>query len=99
MRFTELDPEVREKALDGQEDILIKLVEADAAIYRDAVCPRCGGLVSKALDIGRAIRAERIIPRYNMRCVECGALHDPFSGLILEMGNLGRLQPEFPTIR
>lgn len=98
--------------LKDEVDILTPMVEADEEIYRDARCPRCGGECTtdinvstlfdvdpKTMDIIPGPRmANRIIPRKLSRCMGCTCLFDPFTGLVLEMGNLGRLEPDIPLI-
>jgi hypothetical protein len=87
--------------LQGEKDILTGLVRADEEIYASARCPRCNGLTVKEVDAVQAIRsgAQRPIPTYCCRCLECGCLFSPFSDVILEMGNLGRLAPLVPLIQ
>jgi len=96
MTFKEMARDTLADILAGAEDVLTKLVEADQAIYDDAYCPRCGGSCSPELDVAHALRSDRPIPRKNCRCLDCGCLFEPFTRLVLEMGNLARLEPQLP---
>lgn len=97
MRFKEMKASERKRLIKDQEDLLTPMVQAENKVYEDSRCPRCDGIPTKELDIQRAIRSPRIIPRYLCRCLECGCLYDPHAGnLLIELGNRGRLEPEIP---
>jgi len=101
MRFKVRDQDELQEILDGETDILTGLVAADDEIYRNATCPRCQGLTMKEVDVQQYLRsgAQRPIPTYCCRCAECGCLFSPFTGVIIEMGNLGRLVPRYPLVQ
>lgn len=99
MIFKEMSGKKIRELLDGQKDILTPLVEADMEIYRDSSCPRCGGTVQPEIDMNRVLAGNRIVPRQNCRCVDCSCLFEPFTGMIIEMGNLARIEPRIPIIR
>ncbi|MHA2333080.1 MAG: hypothetical protein ACXAEU_13755, partial [Candidatus Hodarchaeales archaeon] len=104
MRFKEMKRKDVLKILESQTDILTPLAEADNKIYKDALCPRCGSesyplirtedlievdkKTGEIIGVGHRL-ANRPIPRKLCKCLRCKCLYDPFSGLILEMGNLG----------
>ncbi len=94
MHFKEMKAEDRAKLIEEHDDVLTPLIQEDQKIYEDASCPRCGGMAAKDVDLFRAVTTKRVIPRYNCKCLECGCLFEPITGLIIEMGNLGRLHPE-----
>lgn len=112
MRFKEMDQAEVLALLEGEQDILTPLVEADEKVYKGAICPRCGGdcatdlNVSTLFDVDPATgdiipgprMTERPIPRKLCRCMRCRCLFDPFSGVILELGNLGEVEPDIPII-
>lgn len=95
--FKELPPGVAEKMLEGYEDTLTDKVKEEFDFVSKQMCPRCGGGVTPEQDMKRMIRGG--VPRPLARCGECLCLFDPYSGLLLEMGNLGRLEPAIPIIR
>lgn len=99
----EMNQELIKAIVSKEVDLLTPLIEADQEIYNDAACPRCGGGITKERDLNRDMKlledgsivstSTRPIPRYLCRCLECRCLFDPFSGLLLEMGNLGEVRP------
>lgn len=109
MHFKEMDPNLILDILSKETDILTPLVAADQEIYNDASCPRCGGTTIKERDIANSIevfedgsiasKSSRPIPKFLCRCVDCECLFDPFSGLLLEMGNVAKVRPRIPIIR
>lgn len=109
MFFKEMDPELIKSILAEETDILTPLLEADQKIYNEASCPQCGGTTVKERDLDNDLevledgsvvsKSTRPIPKYLCRCVDCRCLFDPFSGLLLEMGNLARIEPRIPIIR
>jgi hypothetical protein len=93
MRFKEMKAEDRARLLEGHEDPLAPLLEADKDIY-DVNCPQCGGTCVKAFDLVRALTTNRAIPRYNMKCTVCSCHFEPITGLVI---NIGAPQAVDPT--
>lgn len=61
-------------------------------------CPRCGGQVQAEPDIERMLLQGSTRYALLSRCTACGCLFQPDMGIIVEMGNLGRLEPAVPLI-
>jgi hypothetical protein len=88
MVFTELDPEIARKAIEGYVDELTPQQTALAAFYRQFVCKRCGSKCRKEQVKGHVFAdSDSLVPRSCLRCLACDALFDPFSGLLLEIGH------------
>lgn len=98
MLFKETDEAKLLEIVSEYEDVLTPMVEADQAIYDSQVCPRCGGSMYVKPDIRRLLANTRPIPKHLVKCSACDAVVDPFSGLLVEMGNLGLLEPAVPLI-
>jgi len=98
MLFKEADEAKLLKIVDEYEDVLTPLVEADQAIYDACVCPRCGSSMYVHPDINRLLANNRPIPKHLVKCSACDCVVDPFSGIMVEMGNLGLLEPAVPLI-
>ncbi len=106
--FQEMDQKLLKAIVDQEVDLLTPLVEADQQIYNDASCPRCGGVTIKERNLENDIevledgsvtsRSSRPIPKFLCRCADCSCLFDPFSGLLLEMGNLAQVRPRIPIL-
>ena len=98
MLFKEMDQAELLKIVNEYEDVLTPLVEADRKIYESQVCPRCGANMIVKPDIRLLLANNRPIPRHLVKCSVCECVVDPFSGLIVELGNLGNLEPAVPLI-
>lgn len=98
MLFKEMDETTLLEIVNEYDDVLTPMVEADQAIYDACVCPRCGGAMHVKPDINRLLANNRPIPKHLVRCSACECVIDPFSGLMVEMGNLGLLEPAVPLI-
>lgn len=101
MPFKELDPEICWKAIEGYQNELAPEQKALDAFYRQHVCKRCGSTCRKEVLNARHAFAdpETLVPRSVLRCTRCECLFDPHTGIILEMGNLAKAQPEIPIVR
>lgn len=98
MLFKEMDQDEILKIVEKYDDILTPLVEADQQIYDCQVCPRCGSSMYVKADIHRLLANNRPIPKHLVKCAACDCVVDPFSGIMVEMGNLGLLEPAVPLI-
>lgn len=96
--FKELDPKKVLEILQGHEDTLTESLQKEMDYVLDNRCPRCDGTISAEMDIQRTINSSSAHAYYNCRCNECGCLFSPYSGMIVEMGNLGKLEPAIPII-
>lgn len=92
-----MDPETAKKLIEGHEDVLTPKAEAERKFYDSLQCPRCAGNIRREMDILVSDDLQ-VSTRFLARCLECGCLFNPDLGLIIEMGNLGRLKPAIPII-
>jgi len=98
MLFKEMAEAKLLEIISKYDDVLTPLVEADRQIYDSQVCPRCGASMFVQPDINRLLANSRPIPKHLTKCSVCACVTDPFSGIIVEMGNLGLLEPAVPLI-
>lgn len=100
MGFIEMDQELLRKLLEGTEDELSGEVQKLEALYRQYMCPQCGGRCQKEFDRRHAFSDPNVaVPRALLRCVDCSCLLDPHSGLRLETGNIGKIPTPHVLIR
>jgi hypothetical protein len=100
MGFVEMDQELLLRLLEGTEDELSGEVKALDAMYRQFICPQCGGRCQKEFDRRHAFSdPATLVPRALLRCVDCSCLFDPHSGLRLETGNIGKIPVPSVIIR
>ena len=100
MPYVEMDPAVVMKLLEGYKDELSPEAKKLEAFYKQFICPRCGGACSKELLKNHAFAdPDTLIPRAVLRCKQCSCLFDPFTGIRLEQGNIGKVQPDIPIIK
>jgi hypothetical protein len=101
MAYVTMPAELVRKAIEGHENVLegdnLKL----EAFYRQFVCNRCGGQYHKEFNRNHAFagNGDHVIARALLRCCDCKALFDPFSGLLVEMGNRAAVPPVVPIIK
>lgn len=99
MSFVELDPAIAWKAIEGYSNELAPEQKALDAFYRQFKCPRCGSECRREM-LAKHMFSDpgTLVPRSVLRCTRCECLFDPHSGLRLEQGNLGKVQPDIPII-
>lgn len=97
MSFKPMDETTILKILEGHEDILTPRVKADQQVYESQSCPTCASAMVTEPNI-KATLAGNTRPKHLCRCPVCGHLVDPFSGITLEVGNKGLLEPAVPLI-
>ena len=86
-------------ALAGHDDCLSGEFTKLEAVYRQCSCPQCGGSCQKVYDSRHAFSdPDTMVPRALLRCTQCKALFDPFTGIRVEMGNKGLVRPSLPLI-
>jgi hypothetical protein len=100
MDLKTLDPRITLKLLEGREDVITPLAQEREQFYKSKSCPRCGGNANtKTGDFHRLFVDGEALPRYQLRCDNCACLFDPFSGIVIEMGNLGKaFVPAIPIL-
>ena len=85
--FKELDPEVIRKALEGQEDVLGSEAKKEQALFRNTSCPNCGAYEhEQVLNAKRPFTPGSPLPNKTLRCMPCQTEWDPFSGIIVSVG-------------
>ena len=90
--FRPMDPELTLALLEGYENELDPEQASLDAFYRQQRCPRCKGPCEKYfLGSDHAFGGGTLVPRSGMRCQLCDCVFDPHSGLVLELGNLGKI--------
>lgn len=100
MDLKPLDPRITAKLLEGHTDTLTAEAEERERFYQAQSCPHCSGnAFTKTGDSRFMFRAGEALPRYLLKCDNCDGIFDPFSGIVLTMGNLAKAwEPEVPLI-
>jgi len=100
MDLKPLDPQITLKLLEGRKDIITPLAAEREKFYRAQHCPRCGGNATTKTGNPHKLFVEgEALPRFQLRCDNCSCLFDPFSGIVLEMGNLANAyEPTIPIV-
>jgi hypothetical protein len=89
MDLKTLDPRITLKLLEGREDVITPLAHEREQFYQKQFCPQCNGNATTKVGNPKRLFVEgEALPRYQLRCDNCRCLFDPFTGLVLEMGNL-----------
>jgi len=92
-----MDRDLLEQCLEGHEDVLTPKAEERNKFFGSLQCPRCGS-ECRPESIVRAEESGAVLTKTNARCLGCGCLFEPDLGLIIEMGNLAKLEPDIPII-
>lgn len=98
MKFKPMDEASILEILSQHEDVLTPMVEADQRVYNEQACPTCGSSMIIEPHIDRLLNSSRPVPKHLCRCPVCTHLIDPFSGISLELGNKGLVEPVVPLI-
>lgn len=97
MLCKELPPGFAEAVVREYEDLVNPMVQKELDFVNSQTCPRCGGDVIPENITQRMIKGGP--PRPLARCSACDCLFDPYSAVIVELGNLANLEPAIPIIR
>ena len=86
-----LDAATAQKLIEGYTDVIAAEAKADAAFYRQFVCPTChSDMIHEYLGGPRGVGTTWLpgcaTPQAVLRCLYCRLLMNPRSGLILEQG-------------
>jgi hypothetical protein len=94
MNFQEIDQEairaiIEETDANGvriHQDLLAPLAEKEAAFFRNSSCSSCRGHNLEAfIDCSRPFAPGNPLPNRHLRCLDCRAEFDPYSGFILKV--------------
>lgn len=93
--FTELDPELALKAIEGYEDVLTEEGQRLDTFYRAFRCPRRCGPLRREHDPSHTFNdPNTLTPRALLRCDNCGYLVEPHTNVVLDSGNAGKIPVE-----
>lgn len=98
MTFKELDESEALELLEGQKDLLPELLGKDEEVYAKANCPFCKGELQKMLNTAKTLNQQGVLPQYLCRCITCGGVIDPWTDIVVKLGDLGNLEPAVPLI-
>lgn len=100
MHLKESDPQIILELLENERDIITEKAQQREQFYQSQTCPRCGGeALTKIGNIKTLFRRNDPLPRYQLHCEGCECQFDPYSGIILTMGNLAKAYvPAVPLI-
>jgi hypothetical protein len=92
MPFVEMDPELAMKAIEGYTNELEPENRKLEAFYRQFKCKRCKGPVRKETLSNHCFAdPSTLVARAVLRCEHCSCLFDPFSGIVLELGDPSKI--------
>jgi len=94
MPFTEMDPEVVLRLVEGYTDELAPAFKVREAFYRQFRCPRCRCGLEKEFDARTCFSEEEVLPKALLRCRNCRYLIDPHTNMIVEFGDASKIPVE-----
>lgn len=100
MNLKTLDPEIIEKLLEGAQDSITPLAKSREQFYQSQACPNCGGNAFQKFGYAHSLFISNDpLPRYHLRCKNCNCSFNPHSGIVTELGNIGKaFVPSVPLI-
>jgi len=96
-----MDPRILAKLIEGRVNVIGPLAAEREKFYQQQVCPRCeGSEFVKHADPRRMIVQDEPLPRYQLRCLNCECIWDPFTKVIEKLGNLAlAFEPVVPILK
>jgi hypothetical protein len=85
MIFKTMKKEEVLKILKGQENIIDKAVQDNAAFFKLLSCVSCGGEVMPTVNPRQLFKEGSILPNYLGKCKICGVLFEPHTGIQITM--------------
>lgn len=100
MALKQLDPRITLKLLEGHQDTITPLAQEREKFYQSQTCPQCGGnSFIKRADARVMFHDGDPLPHFLLECNNCHGLLEPFSRMVLSIGNLGKAyQPAIPIL-
>lgn len=101
MSMKPMDPRILAKLIEGHVNVVGPLADAREQFYQQQTCPRCAGAeFVKSADPRRMIVQGEALPRYQLRCLNCECIWDPFTKVIEKLGNLAlAFEPTVPILK
>lgn len=83
----------------GIEDELTPLAAKRQAQISTMPCPRCHSAMEPHFHPPHTFTKGDLLPRTLSKCVDCGCLVDPITGIVLDTGDPTKVEPGLPLIR
>lgn len=101
MAIKQLDPEITLRLLEGHQNAVSPLARERDDFYKKQKCNECGSTaLQKTQDPKRIFQENDPIARWLLNCKDCGAVFDPHTGLLINMGNPARaMVPTVPIFK
>ena len=94
-----MDPRITMKLLEGHRDTITAAAQKQEQFYRGQSCPYCAGNAFSKERSPSALHEGEDLPRWLLRCNNCGCVFDPHTGIVLATGNLAKAYvPSVPLI-
>lgn len=99
MIFKEMKIEDVLKALEGQEDVLSKEVEAHNRYIEKLTCFQCGSPdIEQFVDPEHLFKEGSVLPNYLVRCTSCGCEFEPYTKVQVKLADEENLRPVWTDI-
>ncbi len=92
--FKPLPPGLAQRLIRDEVDELTPLAEARNSQLKAIPCKRCGGNMHPEM-LPHMFSPNDPLPRTCAKCVDCGYTVDPLTGIVLAMGNPGKVEDPF----
>jgi hypothetical protein len=99
MSYVTLPPGLAKMLTEGIEDELTPLSDQRMQQIRGRPCLRCKGAMHPHLHTPHLFTEGELLPRLLGKCVDCGLVLDPITGLVLDTGDPRKVEEALPLIR
>jgi len=95
--YQELDEDALLRAIEGYTDELVGERRKLSAFYRQFNCPRCKGECDEVfISVDHSLpKDDELVQRSGLKCRICEAIFDPHTGIIVSLGNPGKIQDKY----
>ncbi len=81
--FKEMDPELIQKLLEGQDNIIAPAIESERTFLKNVSCPGCGGFETEPrVNSKRPFTQGMILSNKILVCLQCDTEFEPYTRVI-----------------
>jgi len=101
MDLKPLDPEIILRLLEGHTNVISPTARERDQFYNSQKCSECGSnALIKTQKPNRLFTGDSLVAKWLLGCKDCGALFDPHTGLLINMGNPAKaMVPAIPILK
>ncbi len=95
MLYRTLPPGLAQRLIGADEDILTPMADKQLSEIKRYPCAKCGGSMHPDMGGPKPYADGQPLPKVMAKCVDCGRVVDPESGIVISTGNVGKIDDPF----